>query len=151
MSWISVLKWSRLFPTRGGWEFWRQDHSMPNRRARQSRKSAPSRINLSVPTPRFCFGRVRKRQGAFGRKVPVINFSLGKGDWIVKQSHGYGGKVIATVVNARHASARRIRLRRRHRHRPRSGGARRARDFAGAGSLACGRGQDSRYSNRWFW
>jgi enoyl-[acyl-carrier protein] reductase II len=36
-------------------------------------------------------------------KVPVINFSLGKGDWIVKQSHAYGGKVIATVVNARHA------------------------------------------------
>jgi enoyl-[acyl-carrier protein] reductase II len=36
-------------------------------------------------------------------QVPVINFSLGKGDWIVKQSHAYGGKVIATVVNARHA------------------------------------------------
>ena len=36
-------------------------------------------------------------------KVPVINFSLGKGDWIVKASHAYGGKVIATVVNARHA------------------------------------------------
>jgi enoyl-[acyl-carrier protein] reductase II len=35
--------------------------------------------------------------------VPVINFALGKGDWIVKESHGYGGKVIATVVNARHA------------------------------------------------
>lgn len=36
-------------------------------------------------------------------KVPVINFSLGKGDWIVKAAHAYGGKVIATVVNARHA------------------------------------------------
>jgi enoyl-[acyl-carrier protein] reductase II len=36
-------------------------------------------------------------------QVPVINFSLGKGDWIVKKAHAYGGKVIATVVNARHA------------------------------------------------
>ena len=36
-------------------------------------------------------------------KVPVINFSLGKGDWLVKAAHAYGGKVIATVVNARHA------------------------------------------------
>lgn len=35
-------------------------------------------------------------------KVPVINFSLGKGDWIVEAAHKYGGKVIATVVNARH-------------------------------------------------
>lgn len=36
-------------------------------------------------------------------KVPVINFALGKGDWIVKKAHEYGGKVVATVVNARHA------------------------------------------------
>ncbi|MCF8054354.1 MAG: nitronate monooxygenase [Deltaproteobacteria bacterium] len=36
-------------------------------------------------------------------KVPVINFALGKGDWIVKSAHSYGGKVIATVTNAKHA------------------------------------------------
>jgi enoyl-[acyl-carrier protein] reductase II len=36
-------------------------------------------------------------------KVPVINFALGKGDWIVKRAREYGGKVVATVVNARHA------------------------------------------------
>ncbi|MDD5475851.1 MAG: nitronate monooxygenase [Syntrophales bacterium] len=36
-------------------------------------------------------------------KVPVINFSLGKGDWLAKGAHAYGGKVIATVVNERHA------------------------------------------------
>ena len=36
-------------------------------------------------------------------KVPVINFALGKGDWIVQAAHAYGGKVIATVVKARHA------------------------------------------------
>lgn len=30
-------------------------------------------------------------------KVPVINYSMGKGDWIVKAAHQYGGKVMASV------------------------------------------------------
>lgn len=38
-------------------------------------------------------------------EVPVINFSLGKGDWIVRAAHKYGGKVIATVVTERHGLA----------------------------------------------
>lgn len=36
-------------------------------------------------------------------QVPVINFSLGKGDWIIQRAHAYGGKVIATVVTEKHA------------------------------------------------
>lgn len=36
-------------------------------------------------------------------KIPIINFSLGKGDWIVKAAHEYGGKVLATVVMHKHA------------------------------------------------
>jgi enoyl-[acyl-carrier protein] reductase II len=36
-------------------------------------------------------------------QVPVINFALGKGDWIVKGAHEYGGKVIATVAYHEHA------------------------------------------------
>jgi len=39
---------------------------------------------------------------ALREKVPVINFSLGKGDSIVERAHAYGGKVIATVVNEKH-------------------------------------------------
>lgn len=35
-------------------------------------------------------------------EVPVINYSLGKGDWIAEAAHRYGGKVVATVVNGRH-------------------------------------------------
>lgn len=30
-------------------------------------------------------------------KVPLINYSMGKGDWIVKAAHEYGGKVVASV------------------------------------------------------
>lgn len=40
---------------------------------------------------------------ALEEQVPVINFSLGKGDWIVERAHKYGGKVIATIVNEKHA------------------------------------------------
>lgn len=32
-------------------------------------------------------------------KVPVINYSMGKGDWIVKEANKYGGKVVASVTN----------------------------------------------------
>ncbi len=42
---------------------------------------------------------------ALDERVPVINFSLGKGDWLCQQAHAYGGKVIATVVTERHAIA----------------------------------------------
>ena len=36
-------------------------------------------------------------------QVPVINVSLGKPDDIVKRVHDYGGKVIQTVIGAKHA------------------------------------------------
>ena len=38
-------------------------------------------------------------------KVPVINYSLGKGDWISKRAHEYGGKVLATVTTVKHAKS----------------------------------------------
>jgi hypothetical protein len=34
--------------------------------------------------------------------VPVINYSLGKGDWLAQRAHAYGGKVIATVTSVKH-------------------------------------------------
>ncbi|HEY1057739.1 MAG TPA: nitronate monooxygenase [Limnobacter sp.] len=40
---------------------------------------------------------------ALQEQVPVINFSLGNGSEVCKRVHAYGGKVIATVVNAKHA------------------------------------------------
>lgn len=38
-------------------------------------------------------------------KVPVVNYSLGKGDWIAEGVHAYGGKVVATVTTVKHALA----------------------------------------------
>lgn len=38
-------------------------------------------------------------------QVPVINYSLGKGDWLTQRAHEYGGKVIATITTVKHAKS----------------------------------------------
>ena len=48
-------------------------------------------------------GAAENAEVALQERVPVINFSLGKGDWIVNRAREYGGKVIATVVTEKHA------------------------------------------------
>jgi enoyl-[acyl-carrier protein] reductase II len=48
-------------------------------------------------------GAVQNAQVMLEEKVPMINFALGKGDWIAQAAHEYGGKVVATVTNVRHA------------------------------------------------
>ncbi|RZI84977.1 MAG: nitronate monooxygenase [Rubrivivax sp.] len=40
---------------------------------------------------------------ALQEQVPVINVSMGRADWLVQGAHAYGGKVIATVSNEKHA------------------------------------------------
>ena len=42
-------------------------------------------------------------QVALDERVPVINISMGKGEWVLKQAHAYGAKVLATVANEAHA------------------------------------------------
>eukprot|EP01082_Thalassiosira_pseudonana_P014879 g13426.t1.1.5e17418b g13426 g13426.t1 contig8:662425-663392(+) len=43
---------------------------------------------------------------AIEEQVPIINISLGKGDWIAERVHGeYGGKVLTTVTNSKHAQS----------------------------------------------
>ena len=61
----------------------------------------PFGIGVTLMMP----GAKENAEIGLNEKVPVINFSLGKGDWIVERAHAYGGKVIATVVNERHALA----------------------------------------------
>lgn len=59
----------------------------------------PFGANASLMFP----GAAENAKVLLQEKVPVINFALGKGDWIVKEAHKYGGKVFATVVNLKHA------------------------------------------------
>ena len=50
-------------------------------------------------------GADRNAQILIEHRVPVINYSLGKGDKISKAVHEYGGKVVATVTTLKHALA----------------------------------------------
>jgi enoyl-[acyl-carrier protein] reductase II len=50
-------------------------------------------------------GAERNAQVLIEEKVPIINYSLGKGDKIAKAAHAYGGKVVATVTTHKHAFA----------------------------------------------
>lgn len=59
----------------------------------------PFGANASLMFP----GAAENAKVLLQEQVPVINFALGKGDWIVKEAHKYGGKVFATVVNLKHA------------------------------------------------
>ena len=42
---------------------------------------------------------------ALEEKVPVINYSMGKGDWIADAAHAYGGKVMASVTSVKLAES----------------------------------------------
>lgn len=70
------------------------------RRAREL-TDKPFGVGLALIMP----GATENAEVALQEQVPVINFSLGKGDWLCRRAHAYGGKVIATVVTERHAVA----------------------------------------------
>ncbi|MCX6005323.1 MAG: nitronate monooxygenase [Chloroflexi bacterium] len=59
----------------------------------------PFAINVTLIFPN---GK-ENAEAALAEKAPIINFALGKGDWIIKAAHEYGGKVISTVATERHA------------------------------------------------
>lgn len=50
-------------------------------------------------------GAKENSEVALEEKVPVINFSLGKGEDLTRRCHEYGGKVIATVTTVKHAKS----------------------------------------------
>lgn len=59
----------------------------------------PFAVGCSLLLP----GATECAEVALDMQVPVINISMGKGDWVVRRAHAYGGKVIATVSNEKHA------------------------------------------------
>ena len=61
----------------------------------------PFAANVTLYFP----GADRNAKVIIDEKVPVVNYALGKGDWICKEVHAYGGKVIATVTTLKHALA----------------------------------------------
>ena len=59
----------------------------------------PFAVNITLLLP----GARENATVAMEEKVPILNYALGRGDWIIKGAHEYGGKVLATVVMQRHA------------------------------------------------
>lgn len=104
MSWISVPKVVAAVSHAGGLGILASGVLNPaeTREAiRDIRKmtNKPFGVNASLMLP----GGHDNAKVLLEEKVPVINFALGKGDWLVREAHAYGGKVIATVTNAYHA------------------------------------------------
>ena len=104
MSWISVPRMVAAVSNAGGLGILAtgpMDPSQTRKAIQEIRKltDKPFGCNATLLMP----GAAESAKVLLEEQVPVINFALGKGDWLVKDAHKYGGKVIATVVNARHA------------------------------------------------
>ncbi len=104
MSWISVPKMVAAVSNAGGLGLLATGPlsvQQTRQSIREIRKltDKPFGANASLMFP----GAADNAKVLLEEQVPVINFALGKGDWIVQEAHRYGGKVVATVVNLRHA------------------------------------------------
>jgi len=104
MSWISVPEMVAAVSNAGGLGILATgpldaEQTRVSIRKIKSLTDKPFGVNASLLFP----GAADNAKVALDEKTPVINFALGKGDWIVKEAHKYGGKVLATVVNHRHA------------------------------------------------
>jgi enoyl-[acyl-carrier protein] reductase II len=104
MSWVSVPKLVAAVSNAGGLGILATGPLDPDQTRKAIREiknltDKPFGMNATLLFP----GAAQNAVVALEEKIPVINFSLGKGDWIVKAAHEYGGKVVATVVNQRHA------------------------------------------------
>ena len=71
------------------------------RKIRQLAPGKPFGVGATLLMP----GAKENARIALDEQVPILNVSLGKPDWIAEAAHSYGGKVLTTVTNAKHASS----------------------------------------------
>ncbi len=65
------------------------------------RKATDKPFGANVPL--FIPGCAEKAGVLIEEKVDVINYTLGRGEWLIEAVHRYGGKAVATVTNEKHA------------------------------------------------
>lgn len=104
MSWISLPKMVAAVSNAGGLGILATGVYNPEQTRQAIREirqltDQPFGANATLYFP----GARENAQVLLDEQVPVINFSMGKGDWIAKAAHAYGGKVVASVVNEKHA------------------------------------------------
>ena len=106
MTYVSNARLAAAVSEAGGLGLIQIGHLTPEQaraeiRLARSLTTRPFGIGLALMMP----GARENAEVALEEQVPVINFSLGKGDWLCRRVHAYGGKVLATVVTERHAVA----------------------------------------------
>jgi enoyl-[acyl-carrier protein] reductase II len=104
MSWISIPKMVAAVSNAGGLGILATgplDAETTRKSIREVRRltDKPFGANATLLFP----GAAENARVLVEEQVPVINFALGKGDRLARDVHKYGGKLIATVVNERHA------------------------------------------------
>jgi enoyl-[acyl-carrier protein] reductase II len=65
----------------------------------RKRTNRPFGIGVTLMMP----GAIENARMALALEVPVINFQLGRGEWLIEGAHAYGGRAIPTVTSVRHA------------------------------------------------
>jgi enoyl-[acyl-carrier protein] reductase II len=106
MSWISTPELVAAVAEAGGLGILATgvlDSDQTREAVHQTRKltQRPFAANVTLYFP----GNRANAEVLIDEKVPVVNYSLGKGDWIADAVHAYGGKVVATVTTIKHAHA----------------------------------------------
>lgn len=104
MSWISVPRMVAAVSNAGGLGMLAtgpMNTEMTRKAVREIRSLTDKPFGANVTL--FFPGAAENAKVLLEEQVPVINFALGKGDWIVKRAHEYGGKVVATVAYHEHA------------------------------------------------
>jgi len=107
MSWISTAELVAAVSNAGGVGILATGPLSP-----QETREAIHKIRRLAPNKPFGIGATLLMPGskenakvALEERVPLINVSLGKPDWIAEAAREYGGKVLCTVVNSKHASS----------------------------------------------
>jgi enoyl-[acyl-carrier protein] reductase II len=67
----------------------------------RKRTDRPFGIGVTLMMP----GAVPNAKAALAEQVPVVNFQLGRGQWLIDGAHAYGGKAITTVTSVKHAAS----------------------------------------------
>lgn len=109
MSWISDATLVSAVSNAGGVGILATGPLSPDE-TRAAIRNIRSKIGNETPfgigTTLLMPGATENAKVAIEEKVPIINISLGKGDWIAERVHNeYGGKILATVTNAKHAKS----------------------------------------------
>jgi enoyl-[acyl-carrier protein] reductase II len=106
MSWISVPKLVAAVSEAGGLGIiasgvMTAEETLAAIQETRKLTKKPFGANITLYFP----GAKRNAKIIIDQKVPVVNYALGKGDWICEEVHKYGGKVVATVTTLKHAQA----------------------------------------------